>query len=406
MMAKKVQEFQDMMKEMQLDHKRELAEKDDLLMARQRQWEKSRQEETHALKAKMLVMEYENEKDMNALLERDDVITRLNSDNAKLQAEKVELSRRVEDLVAMYNEDHAQLKAKTFELGNSSSTVQKEYETKLSQKENEIKQLQSQLAASRSAAAASNKGPDAELLATNNALKRDLTSAVESSISRGKEIQVLQNEIDKLTKANQRMKRVDKSLPVSNSFDSEEKQRIESELNCLRMRAAEAENEKQHDMRRLESMVNDLQALVEEAEQERELLENEIVSLQSQTENAKEEKQQLEFQLNSLRSHAQETEETISTMREEISTLCSRVSQSESIELDLTNARLALADSQSRIFDLEEALKETQVALKVVSSARLKGSSPAGSPAKEGRKNVIRKHIENDVLKEYVSQRM
>ncbi|KAL7522628.1 hypothetical protein ACHAWX_007591 [Stephanocyclus meneghinianus] len=403
MMNKKEEEFQSIMKEMQLQHEKELNEKNDLVRAREKQWEKIRQgstEEVTGLRAKIAEMETERDSVKVALTEREEVLSRVKNENAKLKSDKSELMRKIERGMVMFNETTSQLKAKTLELHNLSLasqndenavlSIQKEFDTKLSQKEDEIKALQSQLAmASKAAASSNNKGPDADLIAANKALKRDLTSAVESSISRGKEIQALEKEIEsyqlKLTKANQKLKAVEKTQK-SSSVDGDERQRLESELTDLRARA-------------------------EEAEKEKDLLEDEVATLRTRTEEAQEEKNNLESQLNDLREDAQQTEETIFDLKEEISNLSKKVSQVQSLELDLTNARLELANSHSRIFMLEEALQETEAALRTVSAARLKGSSPTNSPgkknARECRENeTIRRQIENAALKEYVVKRL
>ncbi|KAL3792427.1 hypothetical protein HJC23_001545 [Cyclotella cryptica] len=402
MMKKKEEEFQRIMKEMQLQHEKELKEKIDLVNAREKQWEKIRQgsnEEVKGLKAKLSEMENERESVKSTLVAREEELSRAKSENVQLKTDKSELLRKMERGMAMYNETTSQLKAKTLELnnlslasqndGNALSSIQKEYETKLSQKENEVKALQSQLAMASKAVAPNSKGPDADLIAANKALKRDLTSAVESSISRGKEIQALEKEIEsyqlKLTKANQKLKTLEKTQRAM-SVDSEERQRFESELTTLRARA-------------------------EEAEKEKDVLESEVSALRTRTDEAQEEKTNLESQINDLRANAQQTEGTISDLKEELSNLSQKVSQVQTLELDLTNARLALANSHSRIFELEEALRETELALRTVSAARRKGNSPTNSPtkknARECRENeTIRRQIENVALKEYVDQRL
>lgn len=302
MLSKKEAEYQAAMNEMQMQYQKQLKEKDDLLKAREKQWEsKSRDssnninQETQKLKAKLKQIE-------GALVERDEALFRSRNENAKLKTDNAELERKIERGVAMYNETASQLKAKTAE----------------------------------AAAVSNNKASDAELVAANKTLKRDLTSAVESSISRGKQIQALEKEIEtyqlKLNKANQKMKHMETSVL--------------------------SENEKQ-------------------------LLEQRVANLDNLMKTATAEKEELECKVRSLSAKA---------------------SQVETLERDLTDARLALADSQSRIFNLEEALQETEMALRTVSSARLR--SPASSPGNDCRESEIRTQIENDALKEYIGQRM
>jgi predicted nucleic acid-binding Zn-ribbon protein len=337
MLTKNDSDYESAMKEIRMLHDRQLKEKDELLKAREKQWEaKTRDfndQEIQALKVKMQQIERENE---------------------QLKTEKAELTRKLEKGVAIYNETTSQLKAKTAE----------------------------------AVAASSNKGCDAELIAANKALKKDLTSAVESSISRGRQIQALEKEIEsyqlKLTKANQHMKRMEKALPGLTS-DNEETRRLESEICNLRSRA-------------------------EEAERDRHILQERVAALDIQAKHANQEKQQLASRLDNLRANAQETEQTISNMMEEITALSTKASQVQTLERNLTDARLALANSQSRILDLEEALQETEIALRTVSSARLRGNSPTSSPGKESvmecQESEMRRQIENMALKEYVGQRL
>ncbi|KAL7511980.1 hypothetical protein ACHAXN_008895 [Cyclotella atomus] len=357
MLSKKETEYQAAMNEMQKQYQKQLREKEELLKAREKQWEsksrRSSDQETQVLQARLQQIEKQYEEAKSALMERDEAICRSRSENAKLMNENTELIQKIEKGVAMYNQTASQLKAKTAE-------------------------------AAAAAAVSNNKASDAELVAANKALKKDLTSAVESSISRGKQIQVLEKEIElyqlKLSKANQRLKRIESDTTPSSS----------------------------NEMQRLESEVVELRTRAEEAEKNRQILQQRVAALDNQIKNAREEKHQLETQLNNLSEQGRVAEETMSNMMQEISALSAKASQVEKLEREVTDARLALADSQSRIFNLEEALQDTEMALRTVSSARLKSpvSSPGKEPELDCRESEIRRQIEDIALKEYIGQRL
>jgi len=233
----------------------------------------------------------------------------IKAENTKLKTENVELLRKIETGIAMYNETASLLAAKTAEV----------------------------------AAASIDKNVDAELIALNGELKKDLTSAVESSISRGKQVKSLEKKIElyqlKLTKANQKIKRLEKVASLS----------------------AESEG-----------------------------------GVSTQVKQVHEEKQLLESQVSSLRLQAKETESTISNMAEEIS---AKASQVQTLQRDLTTARRALTNSQSRVSDLEQALLERETALQfpINDSRKVSGS--------DYEESEIRKHIEKIALQEYVAQK-
>ena len=298
MLAKNNQEHAASIKEIRLNFEQQLREKDELLKAREKQW-------------------------LAESRETEQVLSRHKSEYTKLKSENSELSRKIERGITMYNEATSQLKARTAEAST----------------------------------AASSKGSDVELIAVNKALKRDLTSAVESSISRGKQIQALEKEIEsyqaKLAKVNQKLKRMEQGAP-STPTKSEDIDVLRSEVVALRARAREAEKEKQQLEEKLAAFID------------------------IQTKSAKDERLQLDSKVGHL-------------------------------EQELKDARHALDESKSRILSLEEALQETEMVLRTVSSARLKGSTPTSSPGVEPfdcSEAEIRRQIEKDVLKEYIGERL
>jgi len=345
MLAEKESEHQAAMKEMQLQHEyklkasineiqvqheRQLKEKSDLLNACEKQVQELR---AKSQKMEIATGEIEN--------------NQWKIENERLKSENAELVRKIERGVVMYNEATSQLRAKTAEVK-----------------------------------AASNKGSNADIVAANKAMKKELTKSVESSISRGKQIQALEKEIEsyrlKLSKANQIIQSFEESVP---SVRDENK------------------------FQKLEAQITSLTSSAEEARRDRQKLESKIESLDTQAKNTIREKELLESQVNSFKSQAQEAKKKMSNMTEEICVLSAKASQLEILERDLTNARLALANSQSRIFRLEEALQDTETALRV-SSSRLTSANNPGQPAVDCCESEIRKHVEDDALKEYIRQRL
>lgn len=270
-------------------------------------------------------------------------------ENDRLKSENAELVRKIERGVVMYNEATSKLRAKTAE-----------------------------------AIVASNKGFSADIVAANKAMKKELTKSIESSISRGKQIQALEKEIGsyqlKLSKANQSIENFEESAP--SMLTDEDK------------------------FQKLEAQVASCTSCAEVAGGDRQTLESKIASLDTQAKNIIREKELLESQVNIFKLQAQEANKTMSNMTEEISALSAKASQVESLERDLTNVRLALANSQSRIFCLEEALQDTETALRVSSSRPSPANNSGEKPAFDSSESEIRKHVEDDALKEYILQRL
>eukprot|EP01082_Thalassiosira_pseudonana_P011863 g10517.t1 g10517 contig4:2032588-2033370(-) len=256
----------------------------------------------------------------------------------------------------MYNErthELHDLESRYTNANEKLASIREEYDQRLALKETEVKQLQSQLASASKGSPNAKGKTDADLIVANKTLRRDLTQAVESSISRAREIQSLEKEIEayhnKLTRANQKVKQLEKNsasavtkTPVSSSgapFD-EEKQRLDSEISSLRTKAWEADK-------------------------------------------------------------------TINGLKQEMSRLSAKVSHTDMLENELLNARNALVESQTQISNLQEALGETEVALRAVSRLR---SSPRKSPGKESANEDLdkemRTQIENDALKHYFGERL
>ena len=327
-LAEKESEHQAAMKEIQEQHEHKLEASINDIQMHHENLLNAREKQVQELRAKLQKMEIATgEIDNN----------QSKGENDRLKSENAELVRKIERGVVMYNEATLKLRAKTAE-----------------------------------AIVASNKGFSADIVAANKAMKKELTKSIESSISRGKQIQALEKKIGsyqlKLSKANQSTENFEESAP--SMLTDEDK------------------------FQKLEAQVASCTSCAEVAGGDRQTLES------------KSEKELLESQVNSFKLQAQEANKTMSNMTEEISVLSAKASQVETLERDLTNVRLALANSQSRIFCLEEALQDTETALRVSSSRPSPANNSGEKPAFDSSESEIRKHVEDDALREYIRQRL
>eukprot|EP00970_Alexandrium_tamarense_P004798 scaffold795_cov195-Alexandrium_tamarense.AAC.16 len=367
-LAEKEKEFEHAMSALKIHHESEIKVQDDLLRPIADLNEELSRVQTKVTALEAIETNYMSEiKTLKATIQQleqssnndEEFVADLRNENIKLRSEKAELARKIERGVVMYNErthELHDLESRYTNANEKLASIREEYDQRLALKETEVKQLQSQLASASKGSPNAKGKTDADLIVANKTLRRDLTQAVESSISRAREIQSLEKEIEayhnKLTRANQKVKQLEKNsasavtnTPVSSSgapFD-EEKQRLDSEISSLRTKAWEADK-------------------------------------------------------------------TINGLKQEMSRLSAKVSHTDMLENELLNARNALVESQTQISNLQEALGETEVALRAVSRLR---SSPRKSPGKESanedldkENEEMRTQIENDALKHYFGERL
>ena len=300
--------------------------------------------EIKTLKLSIEELEKSSNHEKSSRGELDNTISNLRLENSRLKIENARLLRQID------SEDRI------------------EFESKLLQKEKEVKNLQLQLdAAVKEKNTTPVKGgqADADLLANNKKLKHDLLSAVECSISRAKEIQSLEKELEtcnsKFAKATQKIRKLEKAVAAVSAPPPPK--------------------------------IND------------------GVS--------EEEKKRLVTEISSLRSKAWQADDTISGLKQEINLLSSKLSRTERLERELT-------ESRTKIVDLKEALTEMEFALQALSKQRFSTSSTKRASASassevardegsmEGRESLggergneeKKRQIEDDALNEYFTQRM
>ncbi len=400
-------------------------------------------------------------------------ITDLHEAAKKNDFEKKE--KELEEAASSLRRENSKLKVENATLSNKMIEEKAILDCKLNEKEGEVQDLRSQLndvtkekddLSEKNLALVKARQADTNLAAVNKKLKQDLLAAVESSISRAKEIQILKKEVQisntKLAKVTQQVKELEKSAaltpPVADSaISEEEKILLESEIFSLKSKAWEAEDtisglEQEISLlrskvsrsekleRELESsraQVMELTEAVEEMESLKDEIENSNTKLAVATEKLKklerfatmvpsidradsqEETNSFEFEISSLKLKAYEAEDKIVDLEKEISHLRSKASRAESLERDLLNSR-------AQITELTEAVQDMEIALEAVSRHRLGKStkqqvtissvSSNEDGSTEGRESLgddrekeekkKRQAIENDILKEYFIHRM
>mmetsp|Transcript_22768 Transcript_22768/g.43063 ORF Transcript_22768/g.43063 Transcript_22768/m.43063 type:complete len:966 (-) Transcript_22768:280-3177(-) len=383
--------------------------------------------------------------------------------------------KELEEVASSLRRENSKLKIENATLSNKISEAKANFECKLNRKEEEVQDFRSQFADAmkkndelsvKNAALVKARQADAVLAAANKKLKQDLLAAVESSISRAKEIQILKKEIQnsnsKLAKVTQQKKELEKSVAtpppvVDPGMSEEEKIRLESEISSLKSKAWEAEDTVsglEHEISLLRSKVSRSETLERELENSRaqvmELMETveAMESLQDEVENSnaklavateklkklehcaslvssndpavsQKETNAFEFEISSLKLKAYEAEDKIADLEQEISHLRSKASHAESLERDLNHSR-----KQAR--ELTEAVQDMEMALEAVSRHRFGKSTlqqitissmPSNEDGStEGRESLgddreqeekkKRQAIENDILKEYFVHRM
>lgn len=386
-----------------------------------------------------------------------------------------EREKELEEIASSLRRENSKLKIENATLSNKISDEKASFECKLNQKEEEVQDVRSQLddamkekddLSEKNAALVKARLADANLAAANKKLKQDLLAAVESSISRAKEIQVLKKELQtsnsKLAKVTQQVKDLEKSaaLPppvVDPAMSEEEKIRLESEISSLKSKAWEAEDTisgLEHEISLLRSKVSRSESLERELESSRaqvaELMEaaEAMESLKDEVENSnaklaiateklkklekctplvslndpavsQKETNAFEFEISSLKLKAYEAEDKIADLEQEISHLRSKASYAESLERDLNHSR-------EQVRELTEAVQDMEMALEAVSRHRFGKSTmqqvtlssmPSNEDGStEGRESLgddreqeekkKRQAIENDILKEYFVHRM
>ncbi|KAL7470273.1 hypothetical protein ACHAXS_010498 [Conticribra weissflogii] len=400
-------------------------------------------------------------------------ITDLHEAAKKNDFEKKE--KELEEAASSLRRENSKLKVENATLSNKMIEEKAILDCKLNEKEGEVQDLRSQLndvmkekddLSEKNAALVKARQADTNLAAVNKKLKQDLLAAVESSISRAKEIQILKKEVQisntKLAKVTQQVKELEKSAaltpPVADSaISEEEKILLESEIFSLKSKAWEAEDtisglEQEISLlrskvsrsekleRELESsraQVMELTEAVEEMESLKDEIENSNTKLVVATEKLKklerfatmvpsidradsqEETNSFEFEISSLKLKAYEAEDKIVDLEKEISHLRSKASRAESLERDLLNSRAQITELTEAVQDMEIALEavsrhrlgkstKQQVAISSVSSnedGSTEGRESLGDDREKEEKKK-RQAIENDILKEYFIHRM
>ncbi|KAL7553439.1 hypothetical protein ACHAWF_018380 [Thalassiosira exigua] len=356
-------------------HVRELKMKDDLRKSREAYWE-SRLEDLRAAKHESseasesnYIAEIKVLKDSMTSVRTDmeSQLDKLRSENSKLRTENDDLSQKLHRGLGIHKRTATDLEAKTLELNK--------LQTNAERVKAEVEEFDS--------------------------LKKDYASAVELSISRGKKIQSLEQDVEtyysKLAKTIQKMKNMD-----SNSSSNE---LLEEEVSSLRLKARESEN-------KISSLKQELQ-LAEESARASERLQAEVSSLRSK---AMESEERISELMEELQCYDQ-TDEINERLREELSSLRAKDLESnqmiaeledqllfvDQLDRDLTGARKENDLLQSKVRYLEEALRDASAALKVVSSQ--KKPSPRKSNPRD-HEDMLRRQIEESALQEYYAQRM
>jgi len=298
----------------------------------------------------------------------------LRMDNAKLQAEKDDLLRKLQRGIEIHNKTKTELEAKTLELQSLTTAKQSEMEH-------------------------------------IDHLKKDYSAAVTLSIERGRKIQLLEKDVEtyksQVTILAQKIKKIDRKAQASADASSE---KLQSEVSSLQMKAKESEDI-------IAALKRDL-LRSEEVKHDRELsekcLQSELSSLQTKAKESESlisqlkrkaglSEKRLQIEVCTLQTKARESEAMITSLKQELSSQSLETSQTEMLKRDLANTQEENEELQIKIRHLEEALKDMETALKAVNSFKKSARPESLSPT---RREDKRKQIEDEALEEYCTQRL